>query len=64
MAGTTQDVKRQYAGGDTELLAVLVTQFNLVIDNLDAICAKLDADTGVNDTDYADEVTAGKLNAI
>lgn len=34
--------------------------FDELIDNVTAICAKLDADTGVADTDYSDEITITK----
>jgi hypothetical protein len=53
MARGTVNAKRAYGGSDTELLKVVTEQLNNVMAELDALYAKLDADSGVGDTDFA-----------
>ncbi|TNF80479.1 MAG: hypothetical protein EP301_13295 [Gammaproteobacteria bacterium] len=66
MALPTVDVKRDYGDSATERAKVLTEQFNLLATQFEALLAKLDADTGITDTDYESTLqsTLSTLNLI
>jgi hypothetical protein len=63
MAGTARTV-RSSDGIDTQSeLGEVRRQLNRLIAQFDALTAKLDADNGVQDTDYASTITTGATAA-
>lgn len=52
MAIATQRVTRQHAPTDESEVYQLRQQLNVLVTKFDALCAKLDADAGVTDTNY------------
>jgi hypothetical protein len=56
MARTTRSIKQEYH--DDTQVGKLMTQVQALCDELDALYAKLDADAGVTDVNYASTLAA------
>lgn len=63
MALTKQKLVRDDAPLDSVLRTLLI-QHNLVVNHLRTICAKLDADAGVTDTNYAAGLDASGVRLL